>query len=406
MGGCSSKDEQQVAQPPNPPPNSSNHTRRSRSSRYRPPEKDRRAPSHTGRPKTRAGTGSRSQFKPDTVHFSEFNDNEKSEVESILERNTELKHAEINFNDLKLQKIIGTGTFGEVIKGSYCGTPVVVKRMLRNKINEDNLKMFAEEIKLMLHLRHPNIVQFIGASWNSYSNICFITEFLERGDLFAVLKDPSNKLSWEEPILRMTVDTCRGMAYLHSMNPPIIHRDLKSMNILVSATFGAKVSDFGLSREKSIDETMSITGTPLWLPPEMIRGNRYSEKADVYSFGIVLSELDTRQIPYWDVKARGARNKKVTGSALMHMVAYEGLRPSLSPNCMESVKSLYERCTSDDPDARPTFEEIVYELENNVRLETLRRANEVRDPMENFKSSNTDETLRELGVYHSTNYLD
>lgn len=118
------------------------------------------------------------------------------------------------------------------------------------------------------------------------SRSCFVTEFLERGDLFAVLRNPENRLTWAKPILRMTIDTSRGMAYLHSMKPPIIHRDLKSMNILVSSTWGTKVSDFGLSREKSVDETMSVTGTPLWLPPEMIRGERYTEKADVYSFGI------------------------------------------------------------------------------------------------------------------------
>lgn len=224
---------------------------------------------------------------------------------------------------------------------------------------------------------------------------CFVTEYLERGDLFAVLRNPKNKLTWAEPILGMTIATSRGMAYLHSMNPPIIHRDLKSMNILVSSTWVTKVSDFGLSREKSMDETMSVTGTPLWLPPEMIRGERYTEKADVYSFGIgmpsycfllrsglltlyiiatVLSELDTRKIPYHDIKARGARNKKVSGSTLMHMVAYENLRPSLSSNCMKSVRELYERCTSDDQSIRPTFEEIVEYLEDNVRKETLLRA--------------------------------
>lgn len=88
----------------------------------------------------------------------------------------------------------------------------------------------------------------------------------------------------------------------------------------------------------------------------------------------VLAELDTRKIPYHDIKAKGARNKKVSGSTLMHMVAYENLRPSLSPNCMDSVRDLFTRCTSDDQNQRPTFEEIVQFLENNVRKETLLRA--------------------------------
>ncbi|TMW63243.1 hypothetical protein Poli38472_002184 [Pythium oligandrum] len=354
-------------------------------------------------PPTRPPPAKQPISRTKTVDFQDFMDKEKNVVEQMLNSNKGLRMAEINFHDLKLQKIIGAGAFGEVIKGTYCGTPVVVKRMLRNKINEDNLRMFGDEIQLMMNLRHPNIVQFIGASWNSYSNICFVTEFLERGDLFGVLRNPEIKLTWAEPILRMTIDTSRGMAYLHSMKPPIIHRDLKSMNILVSSTWGCKISDFGLSREKSVDETMSITGTPLWLPPEMIRGERYTEKADVYSFGIVLSELDTRKIPYHDIKAKGARNKKVSGSTLMHMVAYQNLRPSLSPNCMDSVRDLYERCTSDDQSLRPTFQEIVEILENQVRKETLMRANE-RD--EDLNDSGPTMTPEELGVHHVTNYLD
>lgn len=113
----------------------------------------------------------RDRIRNDTVDFPDFKDREKNVVETMLESNKGLRMAEISFNDLKLQKIIGAGAFGEVIKGTYCGTPVVVKRMLRNKIDENNLRMFGDEIQLMMNLRHPNIVQFIGASWNSYSNM-------------------------------------------------------------------------------------------------------------------------------------------------------------------------------------------------------------------------------------------
>ncbi|ETV99798.1 TKL/DRK protein kinase, variant 1 [Aphanomyces invadans] len=253
--------------------------------------------------------------QPGTVTFTEFKDGEKVVVDSILDSRIHLRMAAINFKELKLQKIIGQGAFGEVIKGTYHGTPVVVKRMVRQKIDPENIRMFADEIQLMMNLRHPNIVQFIGASWNSYSNICFVTEFLDRGDLYSVLKNPRVQLSWKQPLLSMAIDISRGMAYLHSMDPPIIHRDLKSMNILVSSSFGAKISDFGLSREKVLDDTMSVTGTPLWLPPEMIRAERYSEKADVYSFGIVLTELDTRRIPYHDIKNVGTSKKRVSQHA-------------------------------------------------------------------------------------------
>ncbi|EQC29980.1 TKL/DRK protein kinase [Saprolegnia diclina VS20] len=334
------------------------------------------------------------------VPFSDFKEGERDVVESILESKIHLRMAAINFKELKLQKVIGKGAFGEVIKGTYHGTPVVVKRMVRQNIDPENVRMFAEEIQLMMNLRHPNIVQFIGASWNSYSNICFVTEFLDRGDLYSVLKNPRIQLSWHHPLWGMTIDISRGMAYLHSMDPPIIHRDLKSMNILVSSSFGAKISDFGLSREKAMDDTMSVTGTPLWLPPEMIRAERYSEKADVYSFGIVLSELDTRRIPYHDVKS--GTKKRMPGSALLHKVAYEHLRPSLSPHCLDSVRDLFVRCTADNPKDRPTFEAIVAELETSVQREILQRHNDSLIEAD----ENDARIARDLGVKHVTNYVD
>lgn len=116
-----------------------------------PPSRGGLKPSSTGASATQGG-----------VDFDEFKDDEKNIVETMLESNKGLRMAEINFHDLKLSKIIGAGAFGEVIKGTYCGTPVVVKRMLRNKITEDNLRMFGEEIQLMMNLRHPNIVQVRG----------------------------------------------------------------------------------------------------------------------------------------------------------------------------------------------------------------------------------------------------
>jgi hypothetical protein len=165
MGGCSSKADPKdyVASQDGPVPNGGANGHR----------EEREGGSRRGRPAVEAPRDDRSNRRPNnnTVDFQEFKDKEKNVVETMLESNKGLRMAEINFNDLKLQKIIGAGAFGEVIKGTYCGTPVVVKRMLRNKITEDNLRMFGDEIQLMMNLRHPNIVQFIGASWNSYSNM-------------------------------------------------------------------------------------------------------------------------------------------------------------------------------------------------------------------------------------------
>ena len=105
------------------------------------------------------------------------------------------------------------------------------------------------------------------------------------------------------------------MAYLHSLNPPIIHRDLKSHNLLVSDSWIVKITDFGLSRVKSFS-TMTAAGTPQWSAPEVIRQDIYTEKADVYSFGVIIFELLAREIPYSNLAPLSAA----------HRVAFDELR--------------------------------------------------------------------------------
>ncbi len=167
MGGCSSTTSAPIDQPVRPgyqPSRGPKESTRTGSSGYTPPPPAPASSSNIGRTRGPSQDLPPRNRKPnsrrlDTVDFVEFKDKEKNVVELMLNNNKGLRMAEINFHDLKLQKIIGAGAFGEVIKGTYCGTPVVVKRMLRNKINEDNLRMFGDEIQLMMNLRHPNIVQ-------------------------------------------------------------------------------------------------------------------------------------------------------------------------------------------------------------------------------------------------------
>lgn len=166
MGSCLSKSDA---------PKGNAYARDPQPTRPRPQDvgaAEHKAPPAPSQPRDPRGDRDRERMRNDTVNFPDFKDREKNVVETMLESNKGLRMAEISFHDLKLQKIIGAGAFGEVIKGTYCGTPVVIKRMLRNKIDENNLRMFGDEIQLMMNLRHPNIVQFIGASWNSYSNMC------------------------------------------------------------------------------------------------------------------------------------------------------------------------------------------------------------------------------------------
>ncbi|OQS03189.1 kinase [Thraustotheca clavata] len=287
----------------------------------------------------------------------------KSVVSAMLETNITLRRAAIEYKDLQFANQIGQGAIGAVFKGDYHGTPVVIKKMLQSQIDSNNVALFAKEIQLLSTLRHPNIILFIGASSDPQDNLCLVMEYMESGDLWSILKDQNNVLSWKDPLLRFVVDICRGMAYLHSQEPKYIHRDLKSANILVSQNFHvAKIADFGFVRLLTTDE-LSLRGTPLWAAPEVLRGDTYTEKADVYSFGIVLAEIQNRKVPYHDRPTGG----KMGGQRLMHDIAYNQLRPTLSEDVPPLVQSIFQRCVLEEADARPSFDQLVVEFDTLVR---------------------------------------
>ncbi|KAF1324081.1 Tkl/drk protein kinase, partial [Globisporangium splendens] len=294
-------------------------------------------------------------------------DKERQVVEHVLDV-PEMKALElfrIPFADLKFLQAIGRGAMGDVIKAKYLGTMVVCKRIRRENINETTIESFREEIVLMSCLRHPNIVQFIGASWDNYSNLCIVMEYLENGDMHSVLHSTIGKnFTWSDPLLKMAIDIVQGMLYLHSQDPPIVHRDLKSVNVLCSATYGCNVGDFGLSRRYKkgvVDALTTLVGTPFWLAPEIIRNDRYGPAADVYSFGIVLTELETRNTPYHELDENGIK--------VMMRIAHNNLRPSLPATCLPQRRKLITDCLLDNPASRPTFAEILARLQGAVQLE-------------------------------------
>lgn len=291
----------------------------------------------------------------------------KQVVEHVLDV-PEMKALElfrIPFADLKFLQAIGRGAMGDVIKAKYLGTIVVCKRIRREHITQSALESFREEVVLMSCLRHPNIVQFIGASWDNPSNLCIVMEYLENGDMHSVLHSTiGKKFTWADPLLKMAIDVVQGMLYLHSQEPPIVHRDLKSVNVLCSATYGCNVGDFGLSRrtdKKDVDSLTTLVGTPFWLAPEIIRNDRYGPAADVYSFGIVLTELETRNTPYHELCE--------TGLKVLMSIALHNLRPTLPPTCLATRRKLITDCLLDEPAKRPSFAEILARLQGSVQLE-------------------------------------
>eukprot|EP00727_Mastigamoeba_balamuthi_P010137 m51a1_g5746 putative protein tyrosine kinase (1072) ;mRNA; f:1170442-1177724 len=264
---------------------------------------------------------------------------------------------EIDFNEVRTGPRIGKGTFGEVFKGTWRGAVIAIKKLPANQLSEVFLNEFLREITLMKSLRHPNVLQFLGSCLEP-PNICIVIEYMGRGSLYSILHNPLE--IWDWPMLLNTLcDASRGVLYLHTSRPPIIHRDLKTHNLLVDENWKVKVCDFGLSTiMEQASQTMTACGTPCWTAPEVLKHLHYTEKADVYSFGIVMWECLTRKDPYF-----GMPPFKV-----IFAVGNEGLRPPLPPFTPTEYMQLARDCWDESPHRRPSFEAILTRLEEMQTL--------------------------------------
>ncbi|OQR88382.1 kinase, partial [Thraustotheca clavata] len=271
-----------------------------------------------------------------------------------------LKNVSIPFDELRLSQYLSEQGKGDVILGEYTGLRVAIKRL--GVITRETILEFKAHVELLACLRHPNVVQFIGASFDSISNLCIVLEYMEKGDVHTLLQS-SMALEWNDPLLQIAIDAAQGMAYLHHSN--IIHRDLKSANLLCTATYACKVSDFGESKQIQTQEYLqTMVGTPYWLAPEILRETPYQSKVDCYSFGIVLIELESRKDPYFDCIGMSTID-------IMAQVARGNLRPTIPPSCPPKRHNLISRCLSGDPQERPTMVEILKALQTDIRQEVL-----------------------------------
>ncbi|KNC55846.1 TKL protein kinase [Thecamonas trahens ATCC 50062] len=259
---------------------------------------------------------------------------------------------EINYSDIKDMVLVDSGGYGNVYLGKYLHMKVAVKRLKKSQLRD--LEAFKLEISMMSKLRHPNIVLFLGATT---SPLTIVTEYMARKSMFDVIHDPHCSL---EPrrVLRMIKDSALGMNYLHSLN--IIHRDFKSLNLLVDEGYNVKITDFGLSRVLSKDSTATPHGTYAWRPPEMFRSEKYDHKVDVYSFGIVLWELITRRIPFDSMSYEAIKR-----------AVLEGVRPevpSTNDPIIHEIIELMKACWQADPVIRPGFDVICEGLNELSKL--------------------------------------
>ncbi|XP_040971191.1 probable LRR receptor-like serine/threonine-protein kinase At4g29180 isoform X2 [Gossypium hirsutum] len=214
-------------------------------------------------------------------------------------KNRQFTYAEVLNITNNFQDVIGKGGFGTVFRGNMKdGTQVAVKMLSTS--SKQGSKEFQAEAELLMRVHHRNLASFIGYC-DEGSNMALIYEYMANGNLKDYLSyKSSNPLSWEMR-LRIAIHAAQGLEYLHhGCKPPIIHRDVKTANILLSENMDAKIADFGLSRAIPSDDhsdviITTVMGTPGYLDPEYYNSRKLNEKSDVFSFGIVLLELITGQ---------------------------------------------------------------------------------------------------------------
>lgn len=266
---------------------------------------------------------------------------------------------EIPWEDLQIADRVGIGSYGEVYRGEWNGTEVAVKKFMNQDISGNALALFKCEVEIMSRLRHPNVVLFMGAVTRP-PNLSILTEFLPRGSLYKLLHKPNLQLD-EKRRMRMALDVAKGMNYLHTSHPVIVHRDLKTPNLLVDKNWVVKVCDFGMSRMKhhTFLSSKSTAGTAEWTAPEVLRNEPSNEKCDVYSFGIILWELATLDVPW-----TGYHSMQVIGA-----VGFQGKRPDIPPRVDPEVAELIRECWQTNPQARPSFGQIIARLKSLKHLE-------------------------------------
>nr|DAD30947.1 TPA_asm: hypothetical protein HUJ06_009798 [Nelumbo nucifera] len=195
------------------------------------------------------------------------------------------------------------GRHSRIYRGVYKQMDVAIK-LISQPEEDENLatlleQQFTSEVALLLRLRHPNIVTFVAAC-KKPPVFCIITEYLAGGSLRKYLHQHEPYSLPLDLVLRLALDIARGMHYLHSKG--ILHRDLKSENLLLGEDMCVKVADFGIScLESQCGSGKGFMGTYRWMAPEMIKEKKHTKKVDVYSFGIVLWEILTALTPFQDM---------------------------------------------------------------------------------------------------------
>ncbi|KAK8511099.1 hypothetical protein V6N13_013511 [Hibiscus sabdariffa] len=322
-------------------------------------------------------------FRADKIDLKSLDMQLEKHLSRVWSRNIDkqrpMEEWEIDLALLDLRNVIAHGTYGTVYRATYDNQDVAVKLL---DWGEDGIATTAEtaalrtsfrqEVAVWHKLNHPNVTKFIGASMGT-SNLkipsknpsaeshnplpskacCVVVEYLPGGTLKQYLiRNRRKKLAFKI-VIQLALDLSRGLSYLHSRK--IVHRDVKTENMLLDAQRNLKIADFGVARVEAQNpqDMTGETGTLGYMAPEVLDGKPYNRRCDVYSFGICLWEIYCCDMPYPDLSFADVSSA----------VVRQNLRPEIPRCCPSSLANIMRKCWDANPEKRPEMDEVVRMLE-------------------------------------------
>nr|CAD1828051.1 unnamed protein product [Ananas comosus var. bracteatus] len=318
-------------------------------------------------------------FRADEIDLKSFDIQLENKLNkgkgSVLQRPKE--EWEIDLSKLELRYLVAQGTYGTLYRGTYDGQDVAAFGLGEDGFATDAetaalRSSFQQEVAVWYKLDHPNVTKFVGASMGTTDlkippksstsgsetilpakACCVVVEYLPGGTLKQYLiKNYRRKLPYKI-VIQLALDLSRGLSYLHSKK--IVHRDVKTENMLLDAHRNLKIADFGVARVEAPNpkDMTGETGTLGYMAPEVLDGKPYNRKCDVYSFGICLWEIYCCDMPY----------PNLSFTDLSSAVVHQNLRPEIPRCCPTALASIMRKCWDANPDKRPDMDEAVRLLE-------------------------------------------